>query len=88
MGEHKAKEGLHVSDRGLCEYLYSSSMSHGSAIALAMAPLSPLASSTGSCPALQHSLSVCVLQASLPVIKKNKNPDIFKVRAISKVVLV
>lgn len=61
MGITQTQEGLRVSDRGLCGYLYTSSMSHGRGITLAMALLSPLNSSTGYHP----SLSVSVLKTSL-----------------------
>lgn len=47
MGLYKAREGLRVSDRALGWYLYTSFMSHGRGITLAMAVLSPL-DSTGS----------------------------------------
>lgn len=74
MGLYKAGEGLRVSDGGLCGYLYTSSMSHGRGITLAMAVLSPLDSSTGPPPSLFLSPLLPYLPLSLFVFKTSQAP--------------
>lgn len=56
----KVGEHMCVSDRGLCGYLYTSSMSHGREITLAVAALTPVDSSTGSSLSSVPSVYLCI----------------------------